>query len=180
MASRLKSSKRTGESVLTGGRSIRKGGSRSGSQDPRTVHKPVPLLEFLDNILKFSKVLLRQDQNPLRECLVLDLTESLGTLELGQANDLPDLAKNRTSNSPGLDAKSEDWMESCSVIKMELNRLVMWKFDVTQRKLGPAMKEDSPVYSVVCESILGIGEILISRKLLHCLPCYILFLLTNS
>lgn len=60
--------------------------------------------------------------------------------------------------------EDESWGTICAAIKMEINRLVMWKFDVFQRKLTPALKEDSPVYSIICESILGIGDILKSRR----------------
>lgn len=164
MASNLTSERRKGESVLTGGRTIRKAGSRSSSQDRRTRPQSVPLLEFLDNILKFSKVLLRQEDNPLRQDLVLGLTGDLEILE----EQVADVATDQKNDSGIPSPKDEDWSANCSAIKMQLNRLVMWRFDVTQKKLTPALKEESPVYSVICESILGIGEILKSRKSLRC------------
>lgn len=154
MASRLTSPRRPGESVLTGGRTIRKTRSRSSSQAPRTNRPSVPLIDFLDGILKFSKVLLRQETSPLRDDLLMGLREDLDTAETSHGGEYA-----------AYEQADEKWSASCAAIKMELNRLVMWKFDVFQRKLTPALKEDSPVYSIICESILGIGDILKSRRL---------------
>ncbi|KAI3394131.1 hypothetical protein diail_3184 [Diaporthe ilicicola] len=65
------------------------------------------------------------------------------------------------------DTLAEDWSTRCAEIKIELNRLVMWKFDVTQRRLSPALNEESRLYSLLCESILGIGEIVKSLPSPH-------------
>lgn len=164
MDSRLASPRRTGESALTGGRTIRKGRSRSTSLAARTQRQSVPLLDFLDNVLKFAKALLRQENSPLRHDLFLGLRDNLETPQ-EPAADAVTTAMDQRSESGLYDQMNQDWSASCAAIKMELNRLIMWKFDVAQRKLTPALKEESPIYSVICESILGIGEIFKSRKL---------------
>lgn len=142
---------------MTGGRTIRKGGSRSSSQAPRSHRQSVPLLEFLENVLKFSKALLRQKDSPLRQDMpCLDVNDSLDTSE-------EQVADSGTDHMNGLnisDQTSQEWTVTCDAIRMEMNRLVMWKCDVVQRKLTPALKAESPVYSIICESILGIGGIL--------------------
>lgn len=153
MDSPLRSPMRRGDSLLTGGRTIRNIRSRSSSRG-RGAHQPEPLLEFVDDILKFSKALLRQESNPLRDDLALGHPGSLdGQMEGLEITDL------------NTDALAKDWSTRCADIKIELNRLVMWKLDVTQRRLSPALSAESRLYSILCESILGIGEIVKSRKL---------------
>lgn len=167
MDSRLSSARRPAESILTGGRPIRKVGSRSSSRSRGPGIQPsVPLLEFLNSILKFSKVLLRQEKNPLRDDLPLDAAGSLGPQEGRGADPMMDQMEHDAAD----DLETPKWSENCAAIKMELNRLVMWKFDVAQRQLIPALKEQSPLYSVLCESILSIAELLKSRKLSVYLP----------
>lgn len=118
-------------------------------------------MEFVDDILKFSKSLLRQDRNPLRNDLALGQSGSLDVIQESKPGQMEDL------EIPDLDTDTlaKDWSTRCADIKIELNRLVMWKFDVTQRRLSPALSAESRLYSILCESILGIGEIVKSRKL---------------
>lgn len=162
MDSRLSSARRPGESILTGGRPIRKGGSRSSSisRGPGP-HASAPLLEFLNDILKFSKALLRQEKNPLREDLFLDVTGSMDPQEDGGADPMLD----QMGDDGAYDLGTSKWSANCAAIKTERNRLVMWKADVDQRHLVTALREQSPLYSVLCESILSIAELLKSRML---------------
>lgn len=147
--------------MLTGGRTIQKARSRSSSQAPRPSRPSVPLIEFLDNVLRFSKALLRQESCPLRDCSLLGSHEDLDNAQEQTIDSITD----RMDEHFIAEQADESWSAICAAIKVELNRLVMWKFDVLQRKLTPALKEDSPVYSIICESILGIGDILRSRRL---------------
>lgn len=76
-----------------------------------------------------------------------------------------DLMSDRMDEQAAISEQDDqNWGTICAAIKVEIDRLVMWKFDVFQRKLIPALKEDSPVYSIICESILGVGDILKSRR----------------
>lgn len=167
MESRPPPSRRTGDSILTGGRRIRKPGSRSSSRGPRA-YESVPLLGLLNDLLKFSKVLLRQETNPLRENLVLAPVAELGTPESAATESATDQMEKTETAELGTD----DWNASCAKIKMELNRLVMWKSDVIQRQLTPALAEKSPLYSVLCESILSIVEVVKSRELSSFSQCH--------
>lgn len=153
MESRLSSARRPAESVLTGGRPARRVGSRNSSRSRGSGPHlgSVPLFEFLNDILKFSRALLKQEDNPLREDMFL-----VGPREGGGG----DLTMEQME-----DDGTSKWGACCTAINTEMNRLVMWKIDVTQRQLIPALKEQSPLYSVLCESILGIAELLKSRKL---------------
>lgn len=160
MDSGLSSPRRITPSVLTGGRPIRKPGSRSSSRGPG-IHQSVPLLEFVDNILKFLKLLLRQEDNPLREELSIDSKDALAS------SDAPmiDTTADQMDDVREADLSAENWSANRAAMKMELDRLLMWRVEVKQRMLTPALKEESPTYSNLCESIMSVGEVLKSRKL---------------
>lgn len=159
MESGLSSARRTAPSVLTGGRPIRKPASRSSSRGPG-IHHPVPLLEFVDNILKFLKLLLRQEDNPLREELSMDSKDALAN------SDAPmiDTTTDQMDDVREADLSAENWSANRAAMKTELDRLLMWRVEIKQRMLAPALKEESPTYSNLCESIMSVGEVLKSRK----------------
>lgn len=160
MESGLSSPRRTAPSVLTGGRPIRKPASRSSSRGPG-IHHPVPLLEFVDNILKFLKLLLRQDDNPLREELSFDSKDTLASPDAPMI----DTTTDQMDDVREADLSAENWSANRAAMKTELDRLLMWRVEVKQRMLAPALKEESPTYSNLCESIMSVGEVLKSRKL---------------
>lgn len=164
MESPLRSPTRRRDSILTGGRPIRNIRSRSSSRG-RGLHHSEPLLEFVDDILRFWKVLLRQDSNPLRDDLASSQSGDLDVIEESKFGKMEDVE----TTDLGTDPLAEDWSTRCANIKMEMNRLVMWKFDVLQKRLSPALNAESRLYSVLCESLLSIGEIVKSRKLSYLL-----------
>lgn len=177
MEPQLAGTRRKRESILAGGRRIQKVRSRSSSRGPGS-RQSEPLLEFLDDILNFSKVLLRQQTNPLREDLVLGQIIYLENLQAYDSHPMTSETESvGTINIDTSSTSSENWTTSCLAIKAELNRLVMWKFDITQKRLSAAFKEESLLYTVLCETILGIGETIKSRKFTYCF--YKITVITN-
>lgn len=121
----------------------------------------MPLLEFLDNILKFLKLLLRQEGNPLKEGLSFDSKDALASPD----EPVTDTIADQMDDVRETDLSAENWSANRAAMKTELDRLLMWRVEVKQRMLTPALKEESPTYSNLCESIMSVGEVLKSRKL---------------
>lgn len=168
MDSRISSSRRPTESVLTGGRPIRKPTSRSSSRSRGLgAQVSIPLLDFVNDILRFGRGLVRQKGNPLREGITLDAAGRVDHTDRKASEQMSYRMEGDETN----DEESSRWCANCAVINVELNRLLMWKLDLAQRQLIPALKEKSPVYSVLCESIMGIAELLKSCR------CFLLIIL---
>ncbi|ROW17228.1 hypothetical protein VPNG_01410 [Cytospora leucostoma] len=139
-------------------------------------------MDLVDEILRFSSVLQRQEESPLKDGLTFyrveealtppdyDDIESVTTVDgIGGAVTYKPTSRRESKSEadPGTPSSQatvttkisiEGWPAQRTEMELELERLSMWKYDVLHQDVDAMFMESNPLHSMMQRSLVNIGH----------------------